>query len=104
MYETLHADGKTKGRINYTVWSEVFICPECAREVNFIEEALDPTTKRVHERFPCPHCSAHLSKDNLERDFETLVDPATQAMETGSVPPCDNQLHHRQFDARKVPR
>ena len=29
MYETLHTDGKTKGRINYTVWSEVFSCPEC---------------------------------------------------------------------------
>ena len=27
MYETLHADGKTKGRINFTVWSEVFTCP-----------------------------------------------------------------------------
>ncbi len=27
MYETLHTDGKTKGKINYTVWSEVFACP-----------------------------------------------------------------------------
>ena len=33
MYETLHSDGKTKARINYTVWSEVFSCPECAGEV-----------------------------------------------------------------------
>ncbi len=28
--------------------------------------------------FPCPHCSAELTKDNLERDFETLIDPATK--------------------------
>jgi len=28
MYETLHIDG-TKGKINYTVWSDVFICPYC---------------------------------------------------------------------------
>ena len=77
MYDTLHTDGKTKGRINFTVWSEVFTCPECAHEVNFVEEALDQTTKRVHDRFPCPHCSAELTKDNLERDFETQVDPAT---------------------------
>ena len=41
MYETLHTDGKTKGRINYTVWSEVFTCPECGDEVVFLEEALD---------------------------------------------------------------
>ena len=40
MYETLHTDGKTKGRINYTVWSEVFSCPECAGEVVFLSEAL----------------------------------------------------------------
>lgn len=78
MYETLHTDRKTKGRINYTVWSEVFTCPECSGEVTFVKEALDPSTKRVHENFPCPHCAADLTKDNLERDFETLVDPATK--------------------------
>ena len=78
MYETLHTDRKSRGRINFTVWSEVFTCPECAGEVNFTEEALDPSTKRVHDRFPCPHCSAELTKDNLERDFETLIDPASK--------------------------
>ena len=78
MYETLHTDGKIKGRINFTVWSEVFTCPECAGEVNFVEEALDPSTKHVLDRFPCPHCSAELTKDNLERDYETLIDPASK--------------------------
>ncbi len=67
MYETLHTDGKTKGRIEYTVWSEVFTCPECAGEINFLDEALDAETKRVHETFPCPHCGAQLNKDRLER-------------------------------------
>ncbi|MGH9364219.1 MAG: DNA methyltransferase, partial [Thermoanaerobaculia bacterium] len=58
MYETLHTDGKTKARINYTVWSQVFSCPECSGEVVFLEEALDEATKRVREEFPCPNCSA----------------------------------------------
>ena len=75
MYETLHSDGKTKGRINFTVWSEVFTCPECAGEVNFVEEAFDPSTKRVHDRFPCPHCNAELTKSRLEKLYETRVDP-----------------------------
>jgi DNA-directed RNA polymerase subunit RPC12/RpoP len=89
MYETLHTDlpaealakagGKAKGRINYTVWSEVFTCPECSREVVFLTEALDQKTKRVRQEFPCPHCSARLTKDNLVRTFETLPDPATGA-------------------------
>ena len=77
MYETLHTDGKTKGRINYTVWSEVFSCPECAGEVVFLDEALDEQTKKTRSEFPCPHCSAELTKDNLERSFETLADPAS---------------------------
>ena len=77
MYETLHSDKKTKGRINFTVWSEVFSCPECSKEVVFLEEALDAATKRVRDDFPCPHCSVTLTKDNLQRNFETLRDPVT---------------------------
>ena len=76
MYETLHTDGKTKGRINYTVLSEVFSCPECTGEVVFLDEALDKDTKRTRSGFPCPHCTAELTKDNLDRSLETLVDPA----------------------------
>ncbi|MBO1040017.1 DNA methyltransferase [Brucella pituitosa] len=77
MYETLHSDGKTKGRIEYTVWSEVFSCPECAGTVNFLDEALESESKRVRDVFPCPHCGAELNKDRLERVMETRVDPAT---------------------------
>ena len=77
MYETLHSDRKTKGRIRFTVWSEVFTCPECAGEIEFLVEALDEDTKRVHDMFPCPHCNAELRKDNLQRSFETLIDAAT---------------------------
>lgn len=76
MYETLHTDGKTKARIEYTVWSEVFTCPECAGEVNFLEEALDKDSKRVREVFPCPQCGAELNKDRLERVLENRADPA----------------------------
>lgn len=77
MYETLHSDGKTKGRIEYTVWSEVFSCPECAGTVNFLDEALEGESKRVRDVFPCPHCGAELNKDRLERVLEARVDPAT---------------------------
>ena len=74
MYETLHSDGKTKGRIEYTVWSEVFTCPDCAGEIVFLNEALDEISKAVAEEFPCPSCSVHLNKRNLERRFETGTD------------------------------
>ena len=77
MYETLHTDGRTAGRINYTVWSEVFTCPDCAGEVVFFDEALDKGTRRTRSTFPCPHCTVKLTKDNLVRSFETLADPAS---------------------------
>jgi 16S rRNA G966 N2-methylase RsmD len=77
MYETSHQRGQATGRINYTVWSEVFACPECATEIVFLEHALDKKSKRVRDKFPCPKCSAELTKDNLQRLMETLVDPAT---------------------------
>ena len=66
------------GTIEYTVWSEVFTCPDCAGEVVFLEEALDEETKRVRDTFPCPHCGAELNKDRLERVLETRVDPVTR--------------------------
>ena len=77
MYETLHKDGKTRGRINYTVWSEVFTCPVCSGEVVFVAEALDEETNKTRSQFPCPHCSTELNKDTLQRCFEMLVDPAS---------------------------
>ena len=76
MYETVHTDGSSKGRINYTVWSEVFSCPECSEEVVFVREALDHETKRVKDEFPCPACTTALTKTRLDRLYATHHDPA----------------------------
>jgi len=75
MYETLHTDGKTRGRINYTVWSDIFSCADCGGEVTFLDEALDPKTKRVKDSFPCPHCGSELTKTRMDRLYETYLDP-----------------------------
>jgi rubredoxin len=48
MYETKHTDGRV-GKINYTVWSDVFVCPECAKEVVFTEVAVDKSSEKVLE-------------------------------------------------------
>ena len=76
MYETLHTDGKTKGRINYTVWSEVFSCPDCGGEVVFGREAVDAETKRVKKDFPCPECGVTLTKRRLNKVWITRHDTA----------------------------
>lgn len=74
MYETLHTDGKTTGKINYTVWSDVFVCPECTREVVFWEAAVDKEAGRVKDEFPCPHCGAILTKRRMERAWVNKYD------------------------------
>ncbi len=64
------------GRINYTVWSDVFVCPECSREVVFWEAAVDKKAGKVLNEFPCPHCGANLTKKRMERAWETRFDEA----------------------------
>lgn len=74
MYETKHADGR-KGKINYTVWSDVFACVECAGEVVFWDVAVDRKNGKVLDEFQCPHCGSLLTKRNLERSWRTIFDP-----------------------------
>jgi DNA modification methylase len=79
MYETLHPDGETKGKINYTVWSDIFICPECSREIVFWESAVDSTTGSVKDAFTCPHCRKEdISKRDMQRATITQYDNALQ--------------------------
>ena len=64
------------GKINYTVWSDVFVCPECAEEVVFGEAAVDKDAGKVKDQFPCPHCNSLLTKRKMERAWTTKFDKA----------------------------
>ncbi len=81
MFETVHTDGKTKCRIDFTVWSEVFICENCSGEIIFFDEAFDPKTKKVDKEVKCPHCSAQSTKENMELVFVSFIDAPTGAVE-----------------------
>ncbi len=76
MYETLHSDGKRKGRINYVVWSEVFTCPNCAGDVVFMDQAYDSKTGKFAKEFSCPNCEATLTTRSCEHKFTTQFDKA----------------------------
>ena len=69
-------------RIEYTVWSEVFTCPECACEINFLEEALDDATESVKKEFPCPECGSLVTKTKLGKVIEKYYEDLTQATQT----------------------
>lgn len=76
LYETRHKDGKV-GKINYTVWSDLFHCPECQAEINFFDQTVDIETNQARDSFSCPQCSSLLNKRRLEQKFETVIDYET---------------------------
>ena len=92
MYETLHTDGETTGQIDYTVWSEVFSCPDCISEVVFTDEALDEASGRIRDVFPCPQCGSELTRRRLERLYESRFDPFIDA--TIRVPKRESAMIH----------
>lgn len=75
MFQTSHGgDTKLIGYVNYTVWSEVFICPYCSKEFVFWNEAVDKEKMVVKDTFNCPNCQAKLSKKSIEKLTETYYD------------------------------
>ena len=84
MYETNHVDengkqvydmtGPVKGKINYTVWSDVFICPHCGSEIVFWDAAVDEENKKVKDVFRCSNCGIELKKTDCERAMELIYD------------------------------
>ncbi|MCM1450900.1 MAG: DNA methylase [Clostridium sp.] len=72
MYETVDSQGKSHC-INYTVWSDVFICPHCGNEFIFYNVAVKPDGK-VLDTFDCPHCNSSLNKKVLEKKWISYFD------------------------------
>jgi DNA-directed RNA polymerase subunit RPC12/RpoP len=67
MYETKDTKSNRTGEIKYCVWSDVFFCPDCAKEVIFWNAAADQENKQVRSDIKCPHCNAEISKRTLDR-------------------------------------
>ena len=73
MYETTHVDGRI-GKINFTLWSDVFVCSECASEIVFWDAAVDRTLGEVRDEFQCLSCSSFVTKRKLERAWVNSFD------------------------------
>lgn len=85
MYETIHVDNNNNpvigfdgdpivGQMNYTVWSDVFICPNCGKELIFWEVAADIKKGKVRKKFPCTYCGMELRKRDCEHAQEIVFD------------------------------
>lgn len=78
MYETKHTDGRI-GKINFVIWSDVFVCPNCSSEVIFWDSAVDHVEGAVRDSFKCKHCENDLTKRNMDRAWVTLFDRSISA-------------------------
>lgn len=73
MYKTVD-DNDTVRQVNFIVWSDVFICPNCGRDIVFFERAVDQETGRVQDNFSCKHCQLKVEKSQLGRKKEIIAD------------------------------
>ena len=74
MYETSHDSAipsltGVKGVINYTIWSDVFICPHCGKEFIYWDVAVDEKGN-MRNALHCPSCGAEVKKSKCERAKE----------------------------------
>lgn len=82
MYKTWHPNNRSsnriKGRINYTIWSDVFICPNCNNEMAFWDAAVNNDLGKINSEWNCSICHVSLSK-NPRKKSDALQ--AVRAME-----------------------
>lgn len=80
MYVTRAPNG-SEARIDYTIWSEVASCPQCAGEVVFYDAGFDEKSLTYRDTFSCPSCGVTVSKDTLKRRKSRTSTLAGDSME-----------------------
>lgn len=108
MYETLHSDGKSKGKVNFVIWSDVFVCPECSNEVVFWDAAVDENIGAVQDDFCCPNCRTMLSKEPANQKKEATKPisdrrPVASKVERAWVSVFDNVTGQTKRLAKQTP-
>ena len=73
MYTTLDKKGNEL-RINYTVWSDVYVCPQCGKEIILWDRMVDMDNRIIKDLFNCPHCNMSLTKKTMQKHWESTYD------------------------------
>lgn len=73
IYQTKHSNGNL-GTINFSIWSQVFTCPNCNSEIVFFDQTTNPENGEMIEEFKCPYCFSLLTKSKLNKVFESIYD------------------------------
>ena len=70
----IRSSEEQRGEINFVVWSDIFLCPQCGININFWEVAVDFNSKRIQDEFSCPNCHVWLRKRGLPKAMTTVYD------------------------------
>ncbi|MBK7265050.1 MAG: hypothetical protein IPI12_01685 [Ignavibacteriales bacterium] len=99
----LDGSGLLFGKINYTVWSDVFICPECMGEIIFYDVAVNHVDGSVRDEFNCPHCNSIRTKRSCEKAWVTVFDRAINKtiQQAKTIPVLINYSSGKQRFAKK---
>jgi hypothetical protein len=74
MYQTRHGKNGV-GEVVCVLWSDVFVCNNCNKEIVFWEGAVDLKNNEVSDLVTCSHCKAAAKKSSLERSWSSVFDP-----------------------------
>lgn len=76
LYETKDSED-TKNVVNYYIWSEVQLCPNCNEEFTYWDVAVDFDNNIVKDEYACPHCGTLIKKAKSIKSVHTIFDEST---------------------------
>ena len=69
---------KIFGKINYMIWSDVFLCPNCSSDLVFWSDGIDWKNSKTLEQITCSNCKRKLTKKELFHKTENILDFVTK--------------------------
>lgn len=68
--------GPQEGSIDYTIWSDIYICPYCGAELKYWDISVNEDESAIAKPV-CPKCSSTIKKDDCEKALTFKIDEAT---------------------------
>ena len=78
-YKTRHEN--SFGYLNYAVWSDILICPNCNNELNYWDLAMSHENKKILNEFTCSNCGSNLLKKECTNLLDNYFDNITGKVE-----------------------
>lgn len=78
LYDVKDESGKILGQLNFAVWSDIYMCPNCCKEYIYWNAAINYQDKSLEDSYKCPHCGYMHTKKDATLAMETIYDNAVK--------------------------